>query len=55
MKKVLFKDRGLTEKVTSEEKPKGGGSFGDTGASVLDRGNRQGTGPEEGAAGGQYN
>lgn len=51
--KVLFKDRGLTEKVTCEQRPEGGGSFKDTGASVLDRGNRQGKGPEGGAAGGQ--
>lgn len=54
MKKVLFKDRGLNEKVTCEQRPEGGRSFGDTGASVLDRGNRQGKGPEGGAARDHY-
>lgn len=31
MEKVLREERGLTEKVTCEQSPKGGGSFGDTG------------------------
>lgn len=32
MEKVLLREeRGLTEKVTCEQSPKGGGSFGDTG------------------------
>lgn len=37
MEKVLFKDRRLTEKVTFEQRPEGGGSFEETGASVPGR------------------
>lgn len=45
MEKVLFEDRGLTEKVTFEQRPEGGGRFGDTGGSSSGRGNSQGKGP----------
>lgn len=48
MEKVLFsKDRGLTERVTFEQRPEG-----DTKGSVLGRGNSQGKGPEGGTEGG---
>lgn len=53
MGNVLFKDRGLTEKVTFEQRPEGRGSFRDAGGSVPGRRNSQGKGPEGGTAGGQ--
>lgn len=50
---MLFKDRGLTEKVTYEQTPEGRGSFRAAGGKVPGRGSGQGKGPEGGTAGGQ--